>query len=233
MSMNVLITGASRGLGYEMAAEALKRGHSVIAGVRDVDVPGKLAELRLEYGKRIMIARLDVTDEASITALADLLKQEGRTLGAIVNNAAILNARDTHIEELDMSDVIESFDVNVYGPMRVVKHFLPLLTEENAALINVSSEAGSLTNAYPGDYPYAISKTALNMFTLQLHSYLKGRGVLVLSIHPGWMFTDMGGKQAPTDPRDSAHGIFDLIERRIETDSQWQFVDYRGQTMLI
>ncbi|REE57416.1 NAD(P)-dependent dehydrogenase (short-subunit alcohol dehydrogenase family) [Paenibacillus taihuensis] len=234
MSKNVLITGASRGLGYEIASEALERGYNVIAGVRDPGTPGKLAELRAMYGEdRIRIAHLDVVDEASIAALAARLKQEGRTLGAIINNAAILKARDTQIEDLDMDEVIESFDVNVYGPMRVVKHLLPLLTEENAALINVSSEAGSLTKAYPGDYPYAISKTAMNMFTLQLHSYLKERGVLVLSVHPGWMYTDMGGNQAPTDPRASARGILDLIERRTQTDSRWQFVDYTGQSMLI
>lgn len=234
MGKNVLITGASRGLGYELAAEALERGYNVISGVRDVRAPGKLADLLAMYGdERILIAHLDVVNEASIAALAERLKQKGRTLGAIINNAAILKARDTQIEDLNMDEVIESFDVNVYGPMRVVKHLLPLLTEEKAALINVSSESGSLTRAYPGDYPYAISKTALNMFTLQLDSYLKDRGVLVLSVHPGWMYTDMGGNQAPTDPRASARGILDLIERRKETDSRWQFVDYTGQSMLI
>ncbi|RAP73468.1 SDR family oxidoreductase [Paenibacillus montanisoli] len=231
--MNILITGASRGLGYELAAEALERGHAVIAGARGGG-SGKLARLSEAHGARLTIAELDVTDEASIAAYAARLKREGRTLGAIINNAAVLNARETSIEELDMDDVVFSFEVNLYGPMRVAKQFLTLLTEENAAFFNISSEAGSITKAYPGDYPYSISKTALNMFTEQLHRYLRPRGVQVLSIHPGWIKTDMGGERAPGDPRSSARGILDLLERRIVPKNlQFQFVDITGQEMPI
>ncbi|MBW7458959.1 SDR family NAD(P)-dependent oxidoreductase [Paenibacillus sepulcri] len=161
------------------------------------------------------------------------MQQEGRTLGAIVNNAAILVARNTQIESLDMDDVVNTFEINLYGPMRVVKHFLPLLTEKDAAIINISSEAGSITNAYPGDYPYAISKTALNMFSQQLLSYVKGRGIQVLSIHPGWMRTDMGGATAPNDPGNSARGIVDQIERKIVPESRFNFVDFSGKEMPI
>ncbi|MFC0331262.1 SDR family oxidoreductase [Paenibacillus sepulcri] len=232
--MNLLITGANRGLGYEIAAEALERGHAVIAGVRS---PGqendKLSALAAKYGERLTVAELDVTDEAGIAALAARMQQEGRTLGAIVNNAAILVARNTQIESLDMDDVVNTFEINLYGPMRVVKHFLPLLTEKDAAIINISSEAGSITNAYPGDYPYAISKTALNMFSQQLLSYVKGRGIQVLSIHPGWMRTDMGGATAPNDPGNSARGIVDQIERKIVPESRFNFVDFSGKEMPI
>jgi len=231
--MNLLITGAGRGLGHEIAAEALERGHRVVAGVRSPADNGKLASLAGKYGARLETARLDVTDEAGIAALASDMKREGRTLGAIVNNAAILAARSTPIEQLDMDEVARSFDINLYGPMRVVKHFLPLLTEPGAALINISSEAGSITNAYPGDYPYAISKTALNMFSQQLLAYVKDRGVQVLSVHPGWMKTDMGGENAPTDPRQSAHGIVDMIEGKVVPASRFNFVDYTGKEMPI
>ncbi|MBP3965963.1 SDR family oxidoreductase [Paenibacillus lignilyticus] len=231
--MNILLTGASRGLGLAIAAEALERGHGVIAGVRDVS-GDKLATLSATYGDRLIIAELDVASEESVAGLASALKREGRTLGAIVNNAAILNARNTQIEELDMNDVAQAFEVNLYGPMRVVKHFLPLLTESNGALLNISSEAGSITNAYPGDYPYSISKTALNMFSQQLHRYVNKRRIQVLSIHPGWMKTDMGGENAPTDPRASARGIVDLLERRIVPEALgFQFVDYTGKEMPI
>ncbi|WP_308637264.1 SDR family oxidoreductase [Paenibacillus silvisoli] len=233
--MNILITGASRGLGYELAAEALERGHAVIAGARGGGSV-KLAKLSEEYGggDRLAIAELDVTDEAGIQALAAKLKQEGRTLGAIINNAAILNARDTQIEDLDMADVAATFEINLYGPMRVAKHFLPLLTEENAAFFNISSESGCITNAYPGDYPYSISKTALNMFSEQLHRYLRPRGVQVLSIHPGWIKTDMGSERAPGDPRASARGILDLLERRVVPENhRFRFVDFTGKELPI
>ena len=105
------------------------------------------------------MAALDVTDEEGIAALAANLQGQGRTLGAIINNAAVLTARDTQIEELDFQDMLTTMNINLYGPMRVVKHFLPLLTEPELSIINISSEAGSITNAYSGEYPYSISKT--------------------------------------------------------------------------
>lgn len=232
--MNILITGAGRGLGYELAAEALKRGHGVIAGVRRPDQEQTaLSELALTYGAKLTVVALDVTDEAGIAALAARLKEQGQTLGAIINNAAVLTARNTSIEELDLQDMLITMDINLYGPMRVVKHFLPLLTEPELSIINISSEAGSITNAYPGDYPYGISKTALNMFSQQLHVYVKERGIQVLSVHPGWMHTDMGGTEAPTSPRASAEGIINLIEQRTTSIGRFMFVDYTGKDMEI
>lgn len=176
---------------------------------------------------------LDVTDEPGIAALAASLTEQARTLGAIINNAAVLNATDTALEALDMDEMQRAIDTNLYGPMRVVKHLLPLLTGPDASIINISSEAGSITNAYPGSYPYTISKTALNMFTQKLHVTLKDRGIHVLSVHPGWMPTDMGGAKAPLDPRISADGILDLIEKRTGPQGHFRFVDYTGKDMEI
>ncbi|WP_128660904.1 SDR family NAD(P)-dependent oxidoreductase, partial [Paenibacillus sp. 598K] len=174
--MNLLITGANRGLGLELTAAALARGHRVVAGVRYPEAGhDRLTALAAEYAGQLEVLHLDVTDEASVSRLAEQLGAAGRTLGAIVNNAAVLLARNTQIEELDFADMERTMEVNLYGPMRVVKHFLPLLTEPGAVIANISSEAGSITHAYPGDYPYAISKTALNMFTQQLHVYLRER----------------------------------------------------------
>jgi NAD(P)-dependent dehydrogenase (short-subunit alcohol dehydrogenase family) len=232
--MNILITGAGRGLGLELAAEALERGHAVFAGMRSPhDKSPALQALEAAVPGKLICVRLDVTDEAGIAELAASLKKEGVQLGSIVNNAAVLEARNTAIEELDMKDVELSFDINLYGPMRVVKHLLPLLREPEASVVNISSEAGSLTNAYPGDYPYAITKAALNMFTEQLRKLLAERGVQALSVHPGWIRTDMGGESAPTDPRRSAAGILDLIERKVVPVAKFHFVDYTGNEMQI
>lgn len=231
---NILITGAGRGLGLDLTAEALERGYSVIAGVRNPDGQAEeLSKLAADYGEKLTVTRLDVTDEAGIAALAAELKEQGRTLGAIINNAAVLTARNTQVEALDLQDMVTTMDINLYGPIRVVKHFLPLLTEADPSIINISSEAGSITNAYPGDYPYSISKTSLTMFSQQLHVYLQERGVHVLSVHPGWMHTDMGGEQAPTDPRQSARGVLDLIEQRTAPEGHFRFVDYTGKDMKI
>jgi NAD(P)-dependent dehydrogenase (short-subunit alcohol dehydrogenase family) len=133
---------------------------------------------------------------------------------------------------LDIDQVKVSFDVNLFGPMRVVKHFLPLLLMgDKSSIINISSEAGSITNAYDGDYAYAASKTALNMFSQQLSQYVKGNNVNVYSIHPGWIKTDMGGDRAPGDPIDTANGIFDIIERKQVIESKNVFISYNGQPM--
>jgi NAD(P)-dependent dehydrogenase (short-subunit alcohol dehydrogenase family) len=114
----------------------------------------------------------------------------------------------------------------------VVKHFLPLLMMgDRSSIINISSEAGSMSNAYAGDYAYASSKTALNMFTQQLNQYVKSKKINVYSIHPGWIKTDMGGDRAPGDPIDTAEGIFDIIEGKREIDSQNVFITYEGQPM--
>lgn len=231
--MNILITGANRGLGLELVHEALERGHSVIAGIRSIEPGGKLSSLKLELSEpeRLTIVKLDVAEESSVAEAASKLANSHTGVDAIVNNAAILTGRDKPIEELDMEQLSLSFEINVYGPIRVVKHLLPLMNNGGGAIINVSSEAGSITNAYGGDYPYGISKTALNMFSHQLKHAVKERDIVVYAVHPGWMQTDMGGDSAPTHPRQSAAGIIDLIERKTIADGF--FIDYKGEAMPI
>ena len=119
--MDVLITGANRGLGLEMVAEALERGHAVIAGVRNPAMnSAKLEALAEKHGKNLIVAELDVTDEAGLADFASRLKSEGKILGAIVNNAAILSARNTPIEDLDFDDVVNSFNINLFGHILIV-----------------------------------------------------------------------------------------------------------------
>jgi len=152
-----------------------------------------------------------------------------------VNNAAILLGRDQTIEEVDMQMMVESMDVNLYGPMRVVKHFLPLMRKSGSGFImNISSEAGSFHRAYGKDYSYAISKAALNLFTQRLHVDLSSSGIRALAVHPGWMRTDMGGPSAHLDPMESAVAILDLIEGKQEAEiDPFAFVDYTGKSFPI
>ncbi|WP_369403589.1 SDR family NAD(P)-dependent oxidoreductase [Gracilibacillus boraciitolerans] len=118
--------------------------------------------------------------------------------------------------------------------MRIIKHFLPIFHKgPRASILNISSEAASFTNAYAGDYPYGMSKAALNMLSEKLKMYLKDDGVQVLSIHPGWMKTDMGGEKAPFDPDETARMIVDLAERKTEVDSRYSFVNRDGSAMNI
>ncbi|MBB6637407.1 SDR family oxidoreductase [Cohnella thailandensis] len=231
--MRLLITGAGRGLGYELTEAAVREGHSAIACVRDAAHPGpQLAGLAEKYPERVRVKGLDITDEADAIRLAGQLWEERLCLDAIVNNAGVLKGREDGIETLSLSDVRETLEVNLTGPMSVAKHMIPLMRDSEAGMVvNVSSEAGSFSGAYGGDYPYAISKLALNMFTKQLNEEMKPRGIRALAVHPGWIRTDMGGPSAPLSAGDSARGILDILTGRTKIPEEFIFVDYLGRQM--
>lgn len=232
--MNIVITGANRGLGYQLTAEAAQRGHTVIAGIRSGQAEGKLQELMGRYPGQIVPVELDVAREETAERLAEKLRSSGQTVDVVINNAAVLLGRGVKLEEQPMEDVSISFDINLFGPMRVMKHLLPLIAEGgNSAVINISSEAGSLSNAYGGDYAYALSKAAINMFSKQLRKYLLPRGIRVYALHPGWIKTDMGGEKAPGDPVESARGIIDIVENKKEIAPEHFFINFKGEPMPI
>lgn len=232
----ILITGANRGLGLMIARQAVERGHQVMAGVRKTLSAGDpLFDLSQE-NENVKIVQLEVVDDESVRQAADFIEKEWGSVDVIVNNAAILRARDQSLEQLDFEMLEESFQVNLYGVIRVMKFFLPLLYKgdpDQRTVLNISSEAGSLTNAYGGDYPYALTKAALNMFSEQLHQLLSKENIPVYSIHPGWMRTDMGGPNAHLDPNDSAKKILDILEGRPDVEGPFRFIDYTGRPMEI
>lgn len=231
--MNILITGANRGLGLALASQAVANGHRIWAGVRgEQSQSEQLHELQQRAPEQVTIVALDVTDEASIKEAARQLGQSGAHLDALINSAAILVARHADIEDLDYGDLVRSFQVNTFGPMMVLKHFLPLLERgSEQSIINISSEAGSFANAYGRDLPYALSKAALNMFTTQMHKRLSTQGFQVYAIHPGWIRTDMGGPNAPGDPSESAANIIALVERKLAVKGDGIFIDHKGDPM--
>lgn len=230
--MNFLITGAGRGLGLELTRTALERGHKVIACMRDTaDATEGLLKLAAEY-EELHIEKLNVTHEEEAMRLASKLAKENVKLHCIINNAGILLGREHSIEKLPMQMVRLTFDVNVYGPIIVAKHFSPLLADnEGSSVLNISSEAGSIALAYGGDYPYAMSKATLNMFSKQLKNLLLQRGIRVLAIHPGWIKTDMGGSGAPLEAAESAKGIVDIAEGKTPIVDELVFVDHTGRSM--
>jgi NAD(P)-dependent dehydrogenase (short-subunit alcohol dehydrogenase family) len=231
--MNILITGANRGLGLELTEIAVERGHYVIATMRDINrSQEQLGNLINKYPDKISIYPLDVVKEDDSVRLAETLKKEGKTIDALINNAGILLGRDQRLEDLSMEDVKKTFEINVFGPINIIKHHLPLIpNQKSSIIINISSEAGSITNARGGDYSYGMSKAALNMFSNQLKKYILEREIRVLAIHPGWMQTDMGGEKAPLKPRESAEEILSIIEgKRIFSEGSF-FVNYKGENM--
>jgi NAD(P)-dependent dehydrogenase (short-subunit alcohol dehydrogenase family) len=229
--MNILITGANRGLGLALASAACERGHHVLAGVRS---PGSstegLQELITSFPGQLTILPLDVVDENSVRYASEQVESREIRLDSVINSAAILLGRDQKLEQLDLEQVEQSFQTNLFGPIVVLKHFLPLLRKgERQSIINISSEAGGFSGAYGGDYSYALSKSALNMFSAQLRRELAPQGFVVHALHPGWIKTDMGGEKAPGDAGVAAAGIMDIVERKTQADAL--FIDHNGAPM--
>lgn len=231
--MNILITGAGQGLGACMASLALQRGHTVYAAVHSLShIAEELNHCKNRFGTSLHLMAMDVTDAKSIGKAADDIRQQGDTLDAIINNAAVMSEREKTIEDLDLSAMAKSFEVNTIGPMRVIQMLLPKLYRgKDQVIVNISSEAGTIVNAFETNYPYSMSKTALNMFSERLREYLKPKDILVYAVHPGWMRTNMGGMDAPANPEDIANGILDILERKKKIYSKIAFIDSTGRPM--
>ncbi|MEG6591335.1 SDR family NAD(P)-dependent oxidoreductase [Paenibacillus barengoltzii] len=231
--MKLIVTGAGKGLGLEIVGEALRRGHEVAAGMRSLETNVDALKARQEGAPgKLTLLELDVDEEDSIAKAKEAMADRWGTVDALINNAGILLARDQSIERLEFAAVENTFRTNLYGPMKMVKHFLPLLKESDRPFIlNVSSEAGCFAGAYGGDYPYALSKAALNYFTAQLRKELVPQGFGVYAMHPGWIRTPMGGSQAPGDPLDSAKAILDLAEGKLKADTDAVMIGIDGKAM--
>ena len=233
--MRALVTGAARGLGYELVKEALQRGHTVAAAIRPESNGAALEALAGEYPNLLTVLRMDVSDEEAVKQAAADLSERWGAVDGIINNAAIQTGRYDSLETLNLSDVRLNFEINLLGTMNVVQKFLPLLYQgEKPVVVNISSEAGTIVNAFPSNYPYAISKTAVNMFTerLRAHFVQEQKDILAWAVHPGWMKTDMGGKdEAPLDPAVTAWRVWEIMERKVTIHSKIAFIDGTGRPM--
>ncbi|RWA66084.1 SDR family NAD(P)-dependent oxidoreductase [Mesorhizobium sp.] len=186
-----LVTGANRGIGLETARQLAELGFTVLIGVRDL-AKGEAAARKL--GGKVEAIALDVAaPDAAARAAAEVGRRFGR-LDVLVNNAAIHYDPSARALRPDWTVIREAFETNVFGAWRVAVAFAPLLSAGgHGRLVNVSSEGGSLASMGAGAPAYSTSKATLNALTRILAIELRGAGVLVNSICPGWVATDMGG----------------------------------------
>ncbi|MGD1221564.1 SDR family NAD(P)-dependent oxidoreductase [Streptomyces krungchingensis] len=188
--MIALVTGANRGIGREVARQLAAAGHTVLVTARSAEAA---AEAARAVGPDTRPLRLDVTSEADITALARDVDALG-VLDVLVNNAAITYDTWQRAITADLDVVREAAETNLYGPWRLTQALLPLLrASAHPRIVNVSSEAASLAGMGGGTPAYSASKAALNALTRMLAAELRGDGVLVNAVCPGWVATDMGG----------------------------------------
>lgn len=226
--MNVVITGANRGIGLELARQYLALGATVDATAR---VPARAEALTGlaagAAGGALRVHRLDVSDGASVKAFGAAL--EAVPVDVLVNNAGVFGDAD-RLTNLDFDEVLATLNTNAVGALRVSLALLPALRRgATRKIASVTSGMGSIAdNTSGGHYGYRMSKAALNMAMRSLAVDLKAEGFTAVAINPGWVQTDMGGRGAPTRVEDSARGIIDAITRMGPADSG-TFMDYRGK----
>jgi NAD(P)-dependent dehydrogenase (short-subunit alcohol dehydrogenase family) len=190
-----VVTGANRGIGLEVARQLAEGGDTVVLGTRDLARGESVARPLIESGGDVLVRRLDVTDQSTLDAVAAELTGSYGRLDVLINNAAINYDTWQRGAGADLSVVAQTLDTNLVGAWRAVNAFLPLLrSSDHGRIVNVSSESGSLASMGGGTPAYSISKAALNALTRILADELRPDGILVNSVCPGWVATDMGGR---------------------------------------
>lgn len=189
-----LVTGANRGIGFEVSRQLAKRGFVVLLTAREA-AKARAAAKALSTVGEVEPVTMDVADAASIEkAAAEVGKRYGR-LDILINNAGIHYDTWETVENAAIDNtVMEAITTNLLGPWRVCQAFLPLLRKSRAGrIVNVSSESGSLARMGAGPPAYQVTKAALNAFTRTLAGELRDAHILVNAVCPGWVATDMGG----------------------------------------
>lgn len=237
-AMITLITGANRGLGIELVKDGLQRGHEVIATYRS---PGEeLLKLKEIYGDKLYLEAMDVSDYDSVKAAFSRISAVYDAIDVVVNNAAVLLETKYYkgdpIVEMDLDKFYETFQVNIFGPVRVLREFMPLVYKgKDRCVVNITSEGAKLKKEGSHYIAYSSSKIALNMYTQKIRNYLKAhddkKDIRIYMIHPGRMDTIMGVENAEISPAIPSKGIWDIIENKIEINLDIPFINYKGEQM--
>jgi NAD(P)-dependent dehydrogenase (short-subunit alcohol dehydrogenase family) len=220
-----LITGIGRGIGQELARALLMRGERVIGTLRD---PAKIsAELSgFAASGRLKILALDVRDGGSI---AEAARQIDEPIDVLINNAGVIGQRNTSTFDTDAESFLETLQINTLGPLRVILAFLPHLRRSKAAkIVTISSRMGSMSHAKSDRIAYRASKAAVNKIMQGLATDLQPESIVVVSVHPGWVRTDMGGSGADISVEESATGLLALTDR-LTMDDTGGFFDWQGE----
>ena len=226
-TITAMVTGATRGIGHEIARQLAETGHEVWLGSRDAARGEKVAEALRADGYKAHVLPLDVTDDASVAKAARLLGEKTDHLDVLVNNAGIAQGFTYTPDVEPMANLRDVYEVNLFGPIRVTQAFIPLLKAAGGAqVVMLSSELGSLTalldpdNEFYGinSLGYNSSKTALNAATVSFAKALEPFGIKVNAVDPGFTATDMNGHagyrsvaQAAEIPLALANGAMDGI----------------------
>lgn len=214
----ILITGAGRGIGRELALQALARGWSVIGSVRRAGAaPAGVRELVFDVGDEAAIRKA----AASVEGAVDIL----------VNNSGVIGPSRQTAADMDFRGFALTLDVNVLGPLRVTQAFLPHLKRSvRPRVLTVSSFMGSMSYAKSDHLAYRASKAAANKVAQGMATDFATLGIAVASLHPGWVKTDMGGQGADLEPSVSAAGILKIAEG-LTLKQTGRFLNWDGRNL--
>ncbi|MDJ0705979.1 MAG: SDR family oxidoreductase [Leptolyngbyaceae cyanobacterium MO_188.B28] len=208
-----LVTGANKGLGFEISRQLAQQGITVVMGARSEERGSSAAEQLRQEDLDTYPVKLDVTNSADIEALPRFFQEKFGRLDILVNNAGVLLDWGVKPSDLDIDILRQTFETNVFGAFAVTKAVLPLIRESEAGrIVNVSSHLGSLTDTLDANssyydflgMAYQASKSALNALTVQFSKELTDTPIKVNAATPGWVKTDLGSAEADLTPEEGA-----------------------------
>jgi NAD(P)-dependent dehydrogenase (short-subunit alcohol dehydrogenase family) len=236
---SALITGASRGIGLEFVRQYLREGWHVYAACRDPDRADRLQALAEEAEGRLELLRIDVTNAAEVKAAAEQIK--GKPLELLINNAGVVEPifygsgayegkDDPDLRNYDYDGWREVLNTNLLGPARICGAFVEnLAAGQRPVAVMMSSTLASIASTWQaGRYAYRTSKAALNMLTRSAGEWYQSRGIILVSISPGWTQTDMGGPKATNTVEKSVSGVRQVI-LGLTAEDAGKFFNFNGE----
>lgn len=226
--MNILITGANRGIGLEMVKFSMEQGWSVFACCRNPHNAENLFNIAKLSNGQISVHIADMQELGTIQALSYELRNDA--IDILINNAGIYGCDKNTFGSVDVESWLQAFQVNSIAPLKMVEAFSEQLLMGNRKLVAcMSSKMGSMAdNGYGNSYIYRSSKAALNAVVKSLSIDLKEQGIISVALHPGWVKTDMGGPDAEITTRQCVKQLFSNLSELTIKDSG-RFIDIDGR----
>ena len=223
----ILVTGANRGLGLGLVKKFLKNNEKVICTTRNISKSKELILCKEKYNDNLEICELDLLDKESPNILSNFLGD--KPIDLFINNAGVIGHSAQHFKSVSLNHWLDVLKVNLIAPLLITQSIIKNIEKSSERKIYfISSKVGSIEdNKSGGMYIYRSSKTALNQVVKSLSIDLKPLGISVISLHPGWVRTEMGGPNALISVEESVNGMVDVISNTSIVNSG-QFINYDG-----
>ncbi len=223
----IFISGTNRGIGLELSIQLAKKGNYIIAGYRNEDTAKKLFD-EAERTENIFPIKVDVRNIKDLENLYGFIDSEFGRLDILINSAGVNINPSSKINDVTWSEISESIEINLGGPFFTSKILYPLIKKGiSKKIINISSIMGSIKLSNGNSLPYRISKAGLNMLMKNQAVEYQHDEIISVSIHPGWVKTDMGGDSATMTVEESSRKIISIIENLSLRDSG-EFISVNG-----